>query len=147
MTFTGHLHIDGAPSRSFERHFYLSGCDEFTVDSCRPDPSQIINAGYLPNQYDQNDKEGTCQNFCDRQTDCTYWSVYCPRTPGSEHCNCTLYGHSYLHSCQKVGGDKDTAIEVSLRGDRFQINKLTKLGRCDRTAELQTAGLLILLEE
>ena len=127
--------------------YYLSGCDEFTVDSCRPDPSQIINAGYLPNRYDQNDKEGTCQNFCDRQTDCTYWSVYCPRTPGSEHCNCTLYGHSYLHSCQKVGGDKDTAIEVSLRGDRFQINKLTKLGRCDRTAELQTAELLILLEE
>ena len=113
--------VSGLMALLFLRCFYyLSGCDEFTVDSCRPDPSQIINAGYLPNRYDQNDKEGTCQNFCDRQTDCTYWSVYCPRTPGSEHCNCTLYGHSYLHSCQKVGGDKDTAIEVSLMGDHFQ---------------------------
>ena len=103
--------------------YYLSGCDEFTVDSCRPDPSQIINAGYLPNRYDQNDKEGTCQNFCDRQTDCTYWSVYCPRTPGSEHCNCTLYGHSYLRSCQTVGGDQDTDIEVILKVEViFKLN-------------------------
>ena len=116
------------------------------MDSCSPDPSQMINTGSLPNDGEQT---GICQDLCDRQADCAYWSVFCPPL-GIETCTCTLYGYSYLHSCQKVGGDKDTAIEVSLRGDRFQINKLTKLGRCDRTAELQTAELLkllILLEE
>ena len=97
----------------------FSGCDEFTVDSCSPNPSQMINTGPLPNNGKQT---GICQDLCNKQTDCNYWSIYCPPL-AIEHCNCTLYEHSYLHSCQKIGGDKDTAIEVSLMGDHFQIKK------------------------
>ena len=98
---------------------FFSGCDEFTVDSCSPDPSQTINTGSLPNDGEQT---GICQDLCNRQTDCAYWSVFCPPLD-IETCTCTLYGYSYLHSCQQIGGDKDTAIEVSLIGDNFQIKK------------------------
>ena len=82
-------------------------------------PQPQSDTGPLPNDGKQT---GQCQDLCNKQTDCNYWSIYCPPL-AIEHCNCTLYEHSYLHSCQKIGGDKDTAIEVSLMGDHFQIKK------------------------
>ena len=91
-------------------YFFASGCDEFTVDSCNPDPSQTINTVVLPNNGEQM---VICQDLCDKQADCTYWSIFCPPNP-VEPCNCTFYESSYLHSCQKVGGDKDTDFEVIL---------------------------------
>ena len=87
---------------------FFSGCDEFTVDSCSPDPSQMINMVAIPNNGEQTE---ICQDLCDKQADCTYWSIFCPPV---EACNCTFYESSYLHSCQKVGGDTDTDIEVIL---------------------------------
>ena len=92
---------------------FSSGCDEFTVDLCSPDPSQTINTVVLPNNGEQT---GICQDLCEKQTDCTFWSIFCPPNP-VEPCNCTFYGYSYLRSCQTVGGDQDTDIEVILKGE------------------------------
>ena len=89
---------------------FFSGCDEFTVDLCNPDPSQAINTVSIPNDGKQTE---ICQDLCDKQADCTYWSIFCPPNP-VEPCNCTFYESSYLRSCQKVGADKDTDIEVIL---------------------------------
>ena len=97
---------------------FSSGCDEFTVDLCNPDPSQMINTVSIPNDGEQTE---ICQDLCDKQADCAYWSIFCPPN-SAEPCPCTFYASSYLHSCQKVGGDEDTDIEVIL------ISKL-KLGR------------------
>ena len=90
--------------------FFASGCDEFTVDSCSPDPSQMINTVSIPNNGEQTE---ICQDLCDKQADCAYWSIFCPPNQ-AEPCPCTFYESSYLHSCQEVGGDKDTDIEVIL---------------------------------
>ena len=87
-----------------------SGCDEFTVDSCNPDPSQMINTVSIPNDGEQTE---ICQDLCDKQDKCTYWSIFCPPN-SAEPCPCTFYESSYLHSCQKVGGGEDTDIEVIL---------------------------------
>ena len=89
---------------------FVSGCEEFTVDSCSPDPNHTINMVDLPNDGEQT---GLCQDLCSKQADCTYWSIFCPPNPVVA-CNCTFYEYSYLHSCQKVGGDKDTDFEVIL---------------------------------
>ena len=99
--------------------FFASGCDEFTVDSCSPDPSQTINTAPLPNDGEQ---KGQCQDLCYKQADCAYWSIHCPPL-AIEPCNCTFYGYSYLHSCQTVGGDQDTDIEVILKVEViFKLN-------------------------
>ena len=98
---------------------FVSGCDEFTVDSCSPDPSQTINSVPLPNTGLQTFQ---CQTLCNGQTrkHCAYWSISCPPNPVYT-CTCTFYESSYLHSCQKVGGDKDVAAEVILLwGGHFQ---------------------------
>ena len=47
-------------------------------------------------------------------------------------------------------GEPQFVVVMLIMGHHCQVNKLTKLGRCDTTAELQTAELLkllILLEE
>ena len=82
------------------------------MDSCSPDPSQTINSVPLPNT---GQKTFQCQILCNGQTrkHCAYWSISCPQNP-VETCTCTFYQSSYLHSCQKVGGDEDTDIEVIL---------------------------------
>ena len=98
---------------------FSSGCDEFTVDSCNPDPSQAINTVSIPNNGEQTE---ICQDLCDKHDKCTYWSIFCP--PNSpEPCPCTFYASSYLHSCKKVGGDTDTDIEVILLGDLGRESK------------------------
>ena len=127
LAFTKRLRCFGLPrgvcSSSFKllspaHHF--SACDEFIVDSCSPDPSQTINSVPLPNTGLQTFQ---CQTLCNGQTrkHCAYWSISCHQNP-VETCTCTFYESSYLHSCQKVGGDKDVAAEVILL--RGVISKL-----------------------
>jgi len=91
-----------------------SACDEFIVDSCSPDPSQTLNSVNLPNTGLQTEQ---CQRLCTEQgslqVPCAYWSISCPENPVYP-CTCTFYQSSYLHSCQKVGGDKDVAAEICL---------------------------------
>ena len=93
---------------------HFSACDEFIVDSCSPDPSQTIHSTNFPNTELMTEQ---CQSLCNMQTHphrhCAYWSISCPPNPVLP-CICTWYESSYLHSCQKVGGDKDVAAEVIL---------------------------------
>ena len=97
-----------------ENVLFVSDCDEFTVDSCSPDPSQVFNTVVLPKDGVQM---GLCEDLCNTQWKCAYWSIFCETQNPIETCSCTFYEYSYLHSCQRVGGDKDTDIEVIfLRG-------------------------------
>ena len=85
----------------------FSGCDDFTVGSCSPDPNQTILTLNLPNTGEQ---WKLCEDQCDVQEDCAYWSLSCPDS--SVPCLCSLLKYSYLHSCKVVGGSLDTDIEV-----------------------------------
>ena len=59
------VHLVNVKNVQCSFYFFASGCDEFTVDSCNPDPSQTINTVVLPNNGEQT---GICQDLCDKQT-------------------------------------------------------------------------------
>ena len=103
---------------------HFSACDEFIVDSCSPDPSQVFNTVVLPKDGVQ---WGLCEDLCNAQWDCAFWSIFFQTQNPIETCSCTFYGYSYLHSCQRVGGDKDTDIEVIFLGGNssqiFQVRR------------------------
>ena len=82
-----------------------SSCDEFTVGSCNPDPSDTILALDLPNSGGQWE---LCNDLCSAKLLCTYWSLSCTNTS----CLCSLLKYSYLHSCEVVGGGLGTDVEV-----------------------------------
>ena len=93
--------------------YHCSSCDDFTVGSCSPDQSQAILSLDLPNSGQQWQ---LCENLCNVQEDCEFWSLStCPTT--SQTCKCSLLTYSYLHSCEIVGGGVDSDIEVSASKD------------------------------